>query len=208
MLDSSYYPGYRLPRYNKNNTNMAPNATNSDGTTSLVTSYNANDNHSRWYGYGNYYNWAAAMANTEHYTTYSGNNGSDAAGTSICPSNWHLPLGYTSTGELDNQEASSTWRVGGFSYLDRVMGGTGQNQTSTAGSTQSVKWRSFPNNFVYSGYWVGAQAYARSRYGRYWSSSAYYHNYAYYVNLNSSDVHPGTDYDYKSYGFTVRCVAQ
>ena len=33
--NSSYLPGYRLPRYNKNNTNMAPNATNSDGTTYL-----------------------------------------------------------------------------------------------------------------------------------------------------------------------------
>ncbi len=206
--NSSYDPGYRLPRYNKNNTNMASNATNSDGTTSLVTSYNANDNHSRWYGYGNYYNWPAAMANTEYYTTYSGNNGSDAAGTSICPSNWHLPLGYKSTGELDNQEASSTWRVGGFSYLDRVMGGTGQDQSSTAGSTQSVKWRSFPNNFVYSGYWDGAQAYNRSIRGIYWSSSAQGFGTAYRLYLFSSIVSPGTNSLSKYSGYTVRCVSQ
>ncbi|MBO4276452.1 hypothetical protein J5868_01985, partial [Candidatus Saccharibacteria bacterium] len=162
----------------------------------------------RWYGYGNYYNWPAAMANTEYYTTYSGNNGSDAAGTSICPSNWHLPLGDTSTGELDNQEASSTWRVGGFFYLDRVMGGTGQSQSSTAGSTQSVKWRSFPNNFVYSGYWSGAQASNRSSYGRYWSSSACSNSSAYGLGLNSSNVYPGTYNVGKRNGFTVRCVSQ
>ncbi|MBO4276555.1 hypothetical protein J5868_02555, partial [Candidatus Saccharibacteria bacterium] len=128
-------------------------------------------------------------------------------GTSICPSNWHLPLGYTSTGELDNQEASSTWRVGGFSYLDRVMGGTGQNQDSTAGSTQSVKWRSFPNNFVYSGLWDGAQAGSRSSRGYYWSSSAYNRSGAYYLYLYSNDVRPGTSSGYKYYGNTVRCVA-
>ncbi|MBO4276624.1 hypothetical protein J5868_02915, partial [Candidatus Saccharibacteria bacterium] len=128
-------------------------------------------------------------------------------GTSICPSNWHLPLGYTSTGELDNQEASSTWRVGGFSYLDRVMGGTGQDQSSTAGSTQSVKLRSFPNNFVYSGYWSGAQAYNRSSSGRYWSSSACNYGSAYHLYLNSSSVYPGTYNNYKDYGYTVRCVA-
>ncbi|MBO4276428.1 hypothetical protein J5868_01860, partial [Candidatus Saccharibacteria bacterium] len=144
----------------------------------------------------------------EYYTTYSGNNGSDAAGTSICPSNWHLPLGYTSTGELDNQEASGTWRVGGFSYLDRVMGGTGQNQSSTAGSTQSVKWRSFPNNFVYSGYWGGAREYSRSGNGYYWSSSAYNSNNAYSLILSSSYVSPGTDYNSKNVGFTVRCISQ
>ena len=206
---SGYYPVHRLPRYNKNNTNMAPNATNSDGTTSLVTSYNANDNHSRWYGYGNYYNWPAAMANTEYYTTYSGNNGSDAAGTSICPSNWHLPLGYTSTGELDNQEASSTWRVGGFSYLDRKMGGTGTSSStnSVTGASMSSLWRSFPNNFVYSGYWNGARAYNRSSVGSYWSSSAFGSNRAYGLGLVSSNVNPGTGSSDKVYGFAVRCVA-
>ncbi|MBO4276172.1 hypothetical protein J5868_00465, partial [Candidatus Saccharibacteria bacterium] len=115
---------------------------------------------------------------------------------------------YTSTGELDNQEASSTWRVGGFSYLDRVMGGTGQNQSSTAGSTQSVKWRSFPNNFVYSGYWSGARAYDRNSIGFYWSSSANSSSNAYRLYLFSSWVYPGTDNRDKYSGFSVRCVSQ
>ncbi|MBO4276197.1 hypothetical protein J5868_00610, partial [Candidatus Saccharibacteria bacterium] len=141
--------------------------------------------------------------------TYSGNNGSDAAGTSICPSNWHLPLGYTSTGELDNQEASSTWRVGGFSYLDRKMGGTGTNSStnSVTGASMSSLWRSFPNNFVYSGSCYGAHVYYRSSGGLYWSSSADDYGYAYYLNLDSSYVDPGTDLNVKYYGFTVRCVA-
>ncbi|MBQ9484638.1 hypothetical protein IJU85_00840, partial [Candidatus Saccharibacteria bacterium] len=150
-----------------------------------------------------------AMANTEYYTTYSGNNGSDAAGTSICPSNWHLPLGYKSTGELDNQEASGTWRVGGFSYLDRKMGGTGTSYStnSVTGASMSSLWRSFPNNFVYSGYWSGARAYDRNSIGFYWSSSACNGSAAYRLYLFSSWVYPGTD-DRDKYGvYTVRCVA-
>ena len=204
---NDYNAGCRLPRYNKNNTNMTLNATNSDGTTTLTDSYNASNNHVRWYGYGNYYNWPAAMANTEYYTTYSGTNGSDAAGTSICPTGWHLPLGYQSSGTLENGSSDAANRVGGFSYLDRVMGGTGQNQSSTAGSTQSVKWRSFPNNFVYSGSWNGARAYYRSSSGDYWSSSANTGSNVYYLNLGSSSVNPGTSSNVKSDGFAVRCVA-
>ena len=137
------YPGSRFPRYNNDNTN-----------TSLTASYEgASEGASSWYSFGNYYTWAAAMANTTHYSSYSGANGSDSAGTSICPTNWSLPLGA-------NQNAS-----GSFYYLNQQMG----KDTSTQGSKE---WRTFPNNFLYSGFFDVSTAYLRGEDGFYWSRSA------------------------------------
>ena len=206
------YAGFRMPRYNNNNTNMATGATNSDGSTTLTDSYNGSGNNRRWYGYGNYYSWAAAIANTKYYDTYSGTNGSDAAGTSICPKGWKLPLGVQSLGTingvLQDEANDSANRVGGFSYLDRKLGGTGGYQSGGTGTTQSKKWRSFPNNFVYSGIFGDSSAYGRSSDGHYWSSStnANYHS-ALFLKLNSSLVNSSNS-DNKNIGRSARCIAQ
>ena len=66
--------------------------------------------------------------------------------------------------------------------------------------------RSFPNNFLYSGYADNSTIYGRGSYGDYWSSSADDANGAYFLYLNSSYLFPGTVSNYKFYGFTVRCV--
>ena len=196
------YAGFRIPRYNKNNTNLASGATNS-ADVALTDSYNANNDHARWYGYGNYYNWPAAMANTGYYnTTTADENGytpSEAAGTSLCPSGWKLPYG-RSTGK-----GATT---GGFSYLDTQMGGTGANSSTNAvtGTTMSTYWSQFPNNFVYSGYFVDSSAGTRGSYGYYWSSSAYRANRAYYFSFYSTYVYPGTYNDTKNLAGSVRCL--
>lgn len=189
-------PGYRMPRYRNDNIVLA------EGETDTTT---ANDVDT--YAYGNYYTWAAAIANTTNYTTYSGVNGSDAAGTSLCPAGWQLPLGYQSTGTIESGSSDAANRVKGFSYLDRKMGGTGATQSSTAGATQSKVWRSFPNNFLYSGRAYSSTINDRGSYGYYWSSSAYAANRAYRLYFYSSYLYPGTD-DYTKYnGLPVRCVA-
>lgn len=202
---------YRIPRYNNNNTNVSINATNSVGTT-LINSHNASNGFARWQGYGNYYNWPAAIASTNKYSTYSGANGSDAAGTSICPSGWELPLGYLSTGDITQGISDAANRVGGFSYLDRMMGGTGNAQSSTEGATQSIKWRTFPNNMVFSGNFNNSSAYSRGVNGAYWTRSAFYaqnHSHdAYRSTFSSEGVNPGSYISGKYFALTVRCVAQ
>ena len=173
-------PGYRMPRYR--NTNTSSPATN-------PTSGNTNI-----YSYGNYYSWAAAMANTTYYNSYSGDTGSDAANTSICPSGWRLPLGI-------NRNTTNL----SFSKLDYDMGGTGDSQSDTSGTTQSKKWRSFPNNFLYSGYAHLSPLYSRGSYGYYWSSSSG-GNYSSSLLLSDSRLRPGTNGNANFDGFTVRCV--
>ena len=141
-----------------------------------------------WYSYGNYYSWAAAMANTNSLDSYTASEG---ANTSICPTGWHLPYG-------NNSNTGNT--AGGFYYLNQQMG----KNTSTQGSRE---WRMFPNNFIYSGYWHGSSAGIRGSYGGYWSSSASDSFSAYGLFFGSSSVGPGTKSYGKYYGYTVRCVA-
>ena len=189
-ISQTNYAGYRIPRYNGNNTNRELTA--SRYGTGSSTYY-------QWHAYGNYYNWPAAMANTGYFTSYST---SDVAGTSICPSGWKLPYGNSS-----NNGATS----GGFSYLDTLMGGSGidaTSSTSPTGAERSVMWRAFPNNFVYSGYWDTSSAVGRGSHGGYWSSSALHSNLSYLFGFGSTYVGPGAYNDNKYYGRSVRCIAE
>ncbi|MBR2998559.1 hypothetical protein IKF34_02180 [Candidatus Saccharibacteria bacterium] len=135
------------------------------------------------YSYGNYYNWYSATAGNGTYSKYSGNTEGD-----ICPAGWHLPTGDTG---------------GEFSALDTAIGGTGAYQGTTEASQ---RWRKFPNNFVYSGDAYGSTVGNQGSVGGYWSSTANYSYYAYYLYFGSSYVSPGTSSYSKYVGFMARCV--
>ena len=175
--------GYRFPRYNNQNT--------SDRASAPATGANT-------YSYGNYYTWASAIADTTHYTSGDHNT------TSICPTGWQIPLGNTSTGDIAQGESDTANRVGGFSYLDRKMGGTGKTQSTAA---DSLRWRKYPVNFVYSGYVGSGSVNDRGFLGLYWSSTANSSSYAYDLYFNNSIVYPGTSYGDKYLGRAIRCVA-
>ena len=186
---------YDQSMLNTNNTNIG--GTNATGTTLTVTP-EGNTNHNQWYGYGNYYNWYSATAGNGTYST-----GSVVTGD-ICPTGWHLPNGGTSTGT--NGGAVS----GGFSYLDTQLGGTGDFQRDNEGEEiVSNRWRSFPNNFLYSGGWSSSSAGDRGSLGDYWSRTARGTNSAYRLSFSSGYVYPGTRlYGGKNSGSSVRCLAQ
>ena len=211
-INSNYNAAYRFPRYNKNNTNMTLNATNSDGATTLTDSYNTNNNHVRWYGYGNYYNWPAAIADTNYYYQ----NNVSVTNTSICPTGWHLPQGGQAYAEGDTSGVNvtgdtSTYRdfynlgyalVGTTAYENTPNGG----RSYYNGTNYSKLFTTFPNNFVYSGYWKDTYADFRVSYGFYWSSSASSSDFAYYLEFSSSGVYPGVNRNKKSSGLSVRCI--
>ena len=155
--------GYRFPRYNNDNTSQrAENTTKANVNT---------------YSYGNYYTWAAVIADTTRYT--SGNHNT----TSICPTGWHIPTGNT----------------GGEYYTLNTNANSGSTSVSTG-------LRAYPTNFLYSGDFGTSSAYGRGSYGGYWSSAAINAYYSYYLYLYSTSVYPGT-YNYnKYYGVAARCV--
>ena len=162
--------GLRFPRYNNNNTSQrAANTTNTDVNT---------------YSYGNYYTWAAVIADTTHYTTGDHNT------TSICPKGWSIPQG-------NNTSV-------GFAKLDVDMGGTGAEQSAEA----SNRWRKYPTNFLYSGTFYSSSAYDRGSNGDYWSSTGYVSGLTYGLSMKSTYVRPGTSNNlFKYNGFSARCVA-
>ena len=190
-IGTSNYPGYRFPRYNSNNTqnlvdsitytqNYAIASSPSDSGTNYRTSSNI-------YGYGNYYTWAAAMANTNYYTSSST---SEVVNTSICPTGWHLPSSNDGTAKE-------------YSILSQRYGGTGSTENGVgSGDTMSNRFRTFPNNFLYSG---NSSLDTRGKNGYYWSRSANNSNYSYDLYLHSTSFGP-SDYSFKYAGFSVRCL--
>ena len=69
-----------------------------------------------------------------------------------------------------------------------------------------MKFRSYPNNFLYSGYYSISSFVSRGYYGRYWSSTAANSNSSYSMDIRSDLVHPGTNNNYKGNGYSVRCM--
>ena len=171
---------------------------------SLTASYGANNATSKWYGYGNYYNWYSATAGNGTLG-FSTNNNSVTG--DLCPAGWHLPKG----GDKNNAANSEFWALS-----LAIVGAEPANTSSQTrpyytgtpeGTNASNAIRAYPNNFVYSGRWDGAQALSRSSSGLYWSSSAGNSALAYNLLLASSNVYPGTNNVLKYIGYSVRCVA-
>ena len=187
----TYNPGYRFPRYNNSNNASAlssptytenyANASSPSTTGSYKTS--------RVSSYGNYYTWAATIANTNYYSGSS----AELAGTSICPSGWHLP----SSGGVTKE----------YGILSQGYGGNGDNQNSAnSGGIMSGRIRSFPNNFLFSGRLAASTTENRGRDGGYWSRSAYTYTDPYVLFFQSTNLYPSTHYN-KGNGYGVRCLA-
>ena len=147
------------------------------------------------YSYGNYYNWSSATAGTGTTThTISGVTTGD-----ICPAGWHLTIGkkYNEGGE--------------FSTLDVALGGNGvgsNSSTNPTGTVMSTRWRSYPNNFLYSG---GGQSTIglRGTEGFYWSNYSLDNQIAYALLFVVNGVSPADSNNYttKNSMYTVRCVS-
>ncbi|MBR3246728.1 InlB B-repeat-containing protein, partial [Candidatus Saccharibacteria bacterium] len=154
-------------------------------TNNTASSYSTSSN---VYSYGNYYNWYSATAGHGKHTIDSTQY---IAPGDICPAGWHLPTGGSASAE--------------FGALDVAMGGTGAYQSTAEASN---RWRTYPNNFVYSGTVRGSSVAFRNSEGYYWSSSATFNGFGvYHLRLGSSTVYPVSDDYNKRYGRMVRCVA-
>ncbi len=186
---------------NTNNTRLSDS--------SLNPSYSANNATSKWYSYGNYYNWYSATAGNGTYSFTIDNN---PVTGDLCPAGWRLPKGGQTT-----VNTTADYYV----LIKTLMSGTEPNYNNTngyggyygtvdgvdLGATASNSLRAYPNNFVYSGNWRGAQVGFRSSRGYYWSSSNDVAYTAYSLILRSSTVGPGNNGSTMYDGYSVRCVA-
>ena len=152
-------------------------------TSNIARSYSSSSN---VYSSGNYYNWYSSTAGHGKYGP-SYNGGYTAPGD-ICPSRWHLPTSNVS---------------GDFSALDVAMGGTGADQSTVEASN---RWRTYPNNFVYSGSLHGSSVGGSNWLGYYPSSSGYSDSGIRGLSLISGHINPSNILS-KNNGYSVRCVA-
>ena len=190
-------PGYRIPRYiNTNITNTASNPTN---------------NNNNLISYGNYYNWHAALANNIFYNGINGvdQNGktSETAKTSLCPSGWALPRG----GDKTKESTNDFWKLIVKRINDNINPDNYESSTTPyysvateAGPISNVL-RSYPNNFLYSGYIEASNINNRGSRGCYWTSTTG-GNASYYFYITSASVYPGTNTHNAYFGKTIRCM--
>ena len=202
-IGSGDEPEIRIPRYNNNNTNSSVMVTNMTSTEQNV------------YSYGNYYNWAAAVANTS-YVTFK----NTSLTTSICPKGWRLPLG----GDKSNEANNDYWNliVNGINngikpdnYSDQT---TPYYTTGDTGGGNARLIKKFPNNFVNSGQINNSWVYVSGRgmYGDYWTSTVS-NSYSAYSMYYSGSLYPGNYYEggvidarkvARYVGRTIRCIAE
>ena len=146
------------------------------------------------YSYGNYYNWYSATAGNGTYSLSSG----DVIGD-LCPTNWQLPIG------------SQTTTAKSFGALSVALGGpeggAAANTNSTpTGAEMSKTFRSYPNNFLYSGATTDSSINYRGTYGHYWSSTARNNFSGHYFLIGSVSANPAINGNYKYNGRPIRCV--
>jgi uncharacterized protein (TIGR02145 family) len=103
----------------------------------------------------------------------------------LCPSPWHVP-------EMDD-----------FINLDKALGGSGSSHSLSGVSTKYVSdWGGAYGGYCHSDGsldYQGSDAY-------YWSQSETSATYGYYLSFSTDgNVHP-QDFNYKNYGFLLRCV--
>ena len=136
---------------------------------------------------GGYYNFCAASAGSYCYGdgtsvgTSSGNATED-----ICPKNWRMPTG--NTGEYS-------------ALANAIYGSTG----STSDATQVANFRN-ALSLPFSGYFNNGSADSQGNGGYFWSSTRRNNNYMYRLGVVTSVVGL-SDYNYRSAGHSVRCLA-
>ena len=189
---TGYNTSYRFPRYNNQNTN--------DPATNMT----AWDHNSNTYSAGNYYTWPAAIADTSKYSTRN----QSVIITSLCPTGWSLPKG----GDKSNEANNDFWLL----IVDGINEGikpanydssTWPYFTNTNDETEVInKLRGYPNNFIYSGRFVGSSASSRGHDGYYWADAVQNEIYSFTLSISGGAVYPGNEDDYKNYGLSIRCT--
>lgn len=158
--------------------------------------------------YGAYYNWYTATAGNGTLSTPV----NASASGSICPSGWHLPSG-------TNTSVGAPWLWGGEYWgLNAGLNGLAleeltMNNFSPLTSTSGTLFKAAPNRFPYSGLYSINDAFNRDRNGYYWTSTAAQYNgvdnraVSYMLYLGDSNSTTGFASTDRSYGLTIRCVA-
>ena len=161
------------------------NGTLDDSWSGTLDTYAEECSDDKHYHIGNYYNWTAAVAMNDSSSYTTGNQDVDQ---SICPAGWRLPIGgVTNTGFKS------------FQYLVNQLSLT----SGTDGNIQNS-----PVYFVYGGYRTGSSVYDVGSYSNYLSSVVGGSDSACMLSFDADGYLDPQNYDSRSIGNSVRCVAR
>ncbi len=177
--------------------------------------YNGGNKDSNWKeGYGAYYSWFAATAGTGNASVTT--QGQDV-NSSICPKGWRLPTSYKTDTSVPEYKYSFNQLVidplTGNPYATSNDANYKANAWKAANYTNTTLGLTNASGAVFSdGFFPAAGRVADGSFssvgslGVYWSSTAYNSTGAYDLTFGSSSVKPSDTWS-RSYGFSVRCVA-
>ena len=180
-------PAYRIPRYNsRSTTNTAANMTSVSNNV---------------YGYGNYYNFAATVAD------YTAHTDTDVdLTTSICPRGWRLPKDTSLTSAGSDYWNLIVTSLGG-GVLPENMDTSNEPDYRVATQRElSDKIRQYPNNFVMAGYASGTNISGRGSNAQYMSSTSGSSTSTHNLFFNSNLSRPRSNNSNKYMGGSVRCL--
>ena len=153
---------------------------------SLTQSHDGSGNSVAWYGYGAYYNWYTATAGngTYEFTNTSGDSSNGVVSGDICPAGWRLPTG-GSNGE--------------YKALNIAINNGATNNT--------VAWRNYPNNFVYSGEYKTTSRSSTNIQTRLWTATANSNKEAFRMGLDIKNTLVTPEKFFNKWdGLVVRCI--
>jgi uncharacterized protein (TIGR02145 family) len=146
---------------------------------SLIEKYCYNNDTAKCNTYGGLYQWNEAM----QYSTTEGTKG-------ICPSGWHIPT------QAEFQTLITTVNNSG-----NALKAVGQGISTGAGTDSSGF------SALLAGYRGSNSSFLNVKsYGSVWSSTVGSSTYPYYLYLYSLNSTIYMNYNYKEYGFSVRCI--
>ena len=179
-------------------TDWALSLLNTNNITNRASSPTSVDYYTSFYSYGNYYNWYSATAANDKNDEKRNNQNTEG---DICPTGWRLPIG----GDANNISNND------FARLDIALGGTGTESDSSTNPTSSTmvsRYKTYPNNFIYSGEYVNSIDLLGES-GSYWTSTTgpqYYTGYSF--QISNDFISPATSSGNKGIGESIRCITE
>ena len=159
-----------------------------------------------------YYNFYTA---TLGYSYYRDGKSSGSSPKDICPKGWKLPK--ISDDGTSIAAASSEFANLARSYNDDASWASADTSVDYYTSDSIIRTGMVEGNvlntsngyagFTYTCYYNGTSLLNVGSSGYYWSSSVYNSDYSYSLNFDTSSVRP-QNYNYKSLGLAVRCIAK
>ncbi|MBQ3348297.1 hypothetical protein IJG90_02145 [Candidatus Saccharibacteria bacterium] len=150
-----------------------------------------------------YYSWLVATAGGKDSSGNAVSTNGYNAVYSICPKGWRLPTSTTSNAVADS---NNNWKTGDWYILATAYGADLSSQSyQISGTFYSNAGPGTTPNFLFAGDYYSGSFVNGGLDGRYWSSTSFSSTIAYFLYFYSGYVN-SAKYDYRRYGFPVRCL--